>query len=231
MVTLFHQLSRHWGVAARAEVFRDDDGVRSGVAQTLESYTIAPLFSLGVGRDGIFANVSHTTLRIPRLQLRGRGAGEPLEPAVLRHQQWAGRLEHRIHGCSWSPPSEAPMDLYRLSDAPRSVKLTAVLFLLVLGYAYVFAFLMVKTWAGLSPGPGPGDLCAGEGNGHVGDAGTLGDYRGAPRPLHRAGDEAHGGYRSPDSGQSHPHHDLRHRRRARVAHHSRIGLAGVVSRY
>lgn len=71
MVTLFHQLSRHWGVAARAEVFRDDDGVRSGVAQTLESYTIAPLFSLGVGRDGIFANVSHTTLRIPRLQLRG----------------------------------------------------------------------------------------------------------------------------------------------------------------
>jgi len=43
------------------------------------------------------------------------------------------------------------MDLYRLSDAPRSVKLTAVLFLLVLGYAYVFAFLMVKTWAGLSP--------------------------------------------------------------------------------
>jgi hypothetical protein len=43
------------------------------------------------------------------------------------------------------------MDLYRLTDAPRSVKLTAVLFLLVLGYAYVFAFLMVKTWAGLSP--------------------------------------------------------------------------------
>ena len=43
------------------------------------------------------------------------------------------------------------MDLYRLSDAPRSVKLTAVLFLLLLGYAYVFAFLMVKTWAGLTP--------------------------------------------------------------------------------
>jgi len=43
------------------------------------------------------------------------------------------------------------MDLYRLSDAPRSVKLTAVLFLLVLGYAYVFAFLMVKTWSGLTP--------------------------------------------------------------------------------
>jgi hypothetical protein len=43
------------------------------------------------------------------------------------------------------------MDLYRLRDAPRSVKLAAVLFLLVLGYAYMFAFLMVKTWSGLTP--------------------------------------------------------------------------------
>jgi hypothetical protein len=42
------------------------------------------------------------------------------------------------------------MDLYRLRDAPRSVKLAAVLFLLVLGYSYIFAFLMVKTWSGLS---------------------------------------------------------------------------------
>jgi hypothetical protein len=43
------------------------------------------------------------------------------------------------------------MDLYRLRDAHRSVKLAALLFLLVLGYAYVFAFLMVKTWSGLTP--------------------------------------------------------------------------------
>jgi hypothetical protein len=43
------------------------------------------------------------------------------------------------------------MGLYRLRDADRSVKIGAVLFLLVLGYAYVFAFLMVKTWAGLTP--------------------------------------------------------------------------------
>jgi hypothetical protein len=43
------------------------------------------------------------------------------------------------------------MDLYRLRDAPRPVKLAAVLFLLVLGYSYLFAFLMVKTWSGLTP--------------------------------------------------------------------------------
>jgi hypothetical protein len=43
------------------------------------------------------------------------------------------------------------MELYRLRDAHRSVKLAAVLFLLVLGYSYLFAFLMVKTWSGLTP--------------------------------------------------------------------------------
>ena len=43
------------------------------------------------------------------------------------------------------------MGLYSLRQADRSVKLGAVLFLLVLGYAYLFAFLMVKTWSGLTP--------------------------------------------------------------------------------
>jgi len=41
--------------------------------------------------------------------------------------------------------------LYDLRRANPSVKLGALLFLLVLGYAYLFAFLMVKTWAGLTP--------------------------------------------------------------------------------
>ncbi len=43
------------------------------------------------------------------------------------------------------------MGLYTLRHANRSVKLGALLFLLVLGYAYMFAFLMVKTWSGLTP--------------------------------------------------------------------------------
>lgn len=70
MFTAVHRLNRHVGLAARAEVFRDRDGARTGTPQTLTSYTIAPLFSLGVGRDGMFANVEHSTFRIPRLQLR-----------------------------------------------------------------------------------------------------------------------------------------------------------------
>jgi hypothetical protein len=42
------------------------------------------------------------------------------------------------------------MSLYSLRHANRSVKLAALLFLLVLGFAYGFAFLMVKTWSGLT---------------------------------------------------------------------------------
>lgn len=41
--------------------------------------------------------------------------------------------------------------LYSLRRADTSVRLAAVLFMLVLGYSYVFAFLMVKEWAGLTP--------------------------------------------------------------------------------
>jgi hypothetical protein len=70
-LVVHHRLARHWGIAARAEVLDDKDGARTGVPQTLTSYTIAPIYSIGVGREGIFANITHTTYRIPRFQLRG----------------------------------------------------------------------------------------------------------------------------------------------------------------
>jgi hypothetical protein len=68
---VYRQVNRHWGIAARAEVMDDKDGARTGLAQTLTSYAIAPSYSIGVGREGIFANIPHTTHRIPRFQLRG----------------------------------------------------------------------------------------------------------------------------------------------------------------
>jgi hypothetical protein len=71
MLLVHRQLSRHFGIAARAEVLDDKDGARTGVPQTLTSWTIAPIYSIGVGREGIFANIPHTTYRIPRFQVRG----------------------------------------------------------------------------------------------------------------------------------------------------------------
>lgn len=71
MLLVHRQVARHIGIAARAEVLDDKDGARTGQAQTLTSWTIAPIYSLGVGREGIFADIQHTTYRIPRFQLRG----------------------------------------------------------------------------------------------------------------------------------------------------------------
>jgi hypothetical protein len=70
LLTLFGRFSEHFGTTVRSEVFRDRDGARTGVPQTMESLTIAPTYFLGTGREGIFANVEHTTFRIPRFQLR-----------------------------------------------------------------------------------------------------------------------------------------------------------------
>ncbi len=41
--------------------------------------------------------------------------------------------------------------LYDLADMNRTVKLSAILFLMVVGYAYIFAFFMVKQYSGLTP--------------------------------------------------------------------------------
>jgi hypothetical protein len=71
MLLVHRQVSRHFGIAARAEVLDDKDGARTGQPQTLTSWTIAPIYSIGVGREGIFATIQHTTYRIPRFQIRG----------------------------------------------------------------------------------------------------------------------------------------------------------------
>ena len=72
-LTVFVQPKRHLGITFRGEVFDDHDGARTGQIQTLQSYTVAPVIFLGLGREGIFANVEHTTFRIPRFQLRAEG--------------------------------------------------------------------------------------------------------------------------------------------------------------
>jgi hypothetical protein len=69
-LTVFRRLAEHLGVTLRAETFRDADGARTGRVQTLRSLTLSPLVFVGTGREGIFANVEHTTFRIPRFQLR-----------------------------------------------------------------------------------------------------------------------------------------------------------------
>ncbi len=70
-LTVFGRLASRFGITARGEVFDDRDGARTGEVQTLESFSIAPAYFIGTGRNGIFSNVEHTTFRIPRFQIRG----------------------------------------------------------------------------------------------------------------------------------------------------------------
>jgi hypothetical protein len=70
LLTLFGRFTEHVGATARGELFNDLDGARTGTAQRLWSLTLAPTYFLGTGREGIFANVEHTTFRIPRFQIR-----------------------------------------------------------------------------------------------------------------------------------------------------------------
>ena len=67
-----HHRSRGTGASRRGpRCWTTRTAPAPGSAQTLTSYAIAPIYSIGVGREGIFANITHTTYRIPRFQLRG----------------------------------------------------------------------------------------------------------------------------------------------------------------
>jgi hypothetical protein len=70
-VTSFVHLRRTWGLTLRYEWFKDRDGARTGVPQILQSYTIAPVYIFGEGREGIFSVIEHTSFHLPRFQLRG----------------------------------------------------------------------------------------------------------------------------------------------------------------
>ncbi len=95
-LTVFRRLGEHLGATLRGETFRDRDGARTGTEQTLQSLTFSPLLFIGTGREGIFANVEHTTFRIPRFQLRLEArldhASEPVfEDADGGMHRWAPR--------------------------------------------------------------------------------------------------------------------------------------------
>lgn len=69
-LSIFGRFAQRFGATLRGDVFKDADGARSGDVQTLQSLTFTPVYFIGTGREGIFANVEHTRFRIPRFQVR-----------------------------------------------------------------------------------------------------------------------------------------------------------------
>ncbi len=94
-LTVFRDLGEHFGATVRGETFHDPDGVRSGVAQDLSSLTLSPVYFVGSGQEGIFANVEHTTFRIPRFQIRAEArlnhSSEPIFGSGAGASHWGLR--------------------------------------------------------------------------------------------------------------------------------------------
>ena len=60
----------HWALTVRGEQLDDGDGARSGIPQTLTSWTLSPQLLIGGSFFGPFHYLSRTTLPLPQVALR-----------------------------------------------------------------------------------------------------------------------------------------------------------------
>ncbi|HET6267271.1 MAG TPA: outer membrane beta-barrel protein, partial [Acidobacteriota bacterium] len=61
----YYRFTPRYAVTVRAETFHDRDGVQTGFAQNLTSFTVSPQVIFGGGFYGIFRYLEHTSLRLP----------------------------------------------------------------------------------------------------------------------------------------------------------------------
>jgi len=69
-VTAFWKVGHSLGLAARYDRVSDPDGLVTGVAQTLESVTVGPMWFYRSAQEGIFSNIENTTFHLPQIALR-----------------------------------------------------------------------------------------------------------------------------------------------------------------
>ena len=68
--TGFWKLGSRTGLAARYDRLADADGALTGMAQTLQSFTIGPMWHFSSAQEGIFATIEHTRFRLPQVAVR-----------------------------------------------------------------------------------------------------------------------------------------------------------------
>jgi Putative beta-barrel porin-2, OmpL-like. bbp2 len=66
----YYRFTSRYAVTVRGETFHDPDGVQTGIAQNLTSFTVSPQVIFGGGFYGIFRYLEHTSLRLPEVVLR-----------------------------------------------------------------------------------------------------------------------------------------------------------------
>ena len=70
-VTGFVSLTRSFGLTARLDQLEDPQGVVTGTAQILRSFTVGPMWYFSTAKEGVFSNVEHTAFHIPQIAIRG----------------------------------------------------------------------------------------------------------------------------------------------------------------
>lgn len=69
-LTSYYEFTPSWGLVVRYDIFRDNDGARTELPQTLQSFTIAPSFKLSQGQYGAYSMRENTTFQIPNFEIR-----------------------------------------------------------------------------------------------------------------------------------------------------------------
>lgn len=69
-LTSYYQATNRLGLALRYDVFRDADGARTGLTQTLQSFSIGPSWKLKRSQYGAYSVREHTTFGIPQFEIR-----------------------------------------------------------------------------------------------------------------------------------------------------------------
>lgn len=68
--TAFVRLGRSVGLAVRYDHVEDPDGLLTGTAQTLRSFTVGPMWFFRSAQAGVFSNIEHTTFHLPQFAVR-----------------------------------------------------------------------------------------------------------------------------------------------------------------
>jgi hypothetical protein len=68
--TGFWKVTNRVGLAARYDRVADSRGVLTGTGQTLESFTVGPMWYFSSAQEGIFTTIEHTRFRLPQVAVR-----------------------------------------------------------------------------------------------------------------------------------------------------------------
>ena len=98
---IHYRFAPRWAATVRLEGFKDRDGSRTGIRQTLRSITVSPQYIYSGGFYGLFRYLDRTSLRLPeiavRLDLREDFSSEPVfagdQEGAVKDRKFSAKLQ------------------------------------------------------------------------------------------------------------------------------------------